>query len=378
MNKELGYYICNGKEFSSKAGCLIYATQVDKPIEWIFNKEVFDKFDFSHEPELTLDQLYDRRARELREKYDYLVLGYSGGSDSHNILMSFYRQGLHIDEVVSNWIFDASKTNFLVVDERVTDAWNQNAEFELTTKERLDWISINMPKTTITIYDSSRDTLTYYLKAKDESWVLDSRDALNPSGHVRYNFLHVRELRKRFDKQTNICTILGIDKPKFDIFDNKLYLRFHDKPANNVTINPQFGEYDNEHIEFFYWSPDACELLAKQSHTVLNYLKVDPKLKPIWESTNSDSIHSLREKILRDIIYSSTWVNRFQVDKPICDWDCEFDNWFYYSPQFEKSRAVWSRGVEYMQTNISTRFQTKNHRGIMPTIGSRHYIGNLS
>ena len=162
MNKELGYYVCNGKEFSSKAGGLIYATQVDKPIEWIFNKEVFDKFDFSHEPELTLDQLYDRRARELREKYDYLVLGYSGGSDSHNILMSFYRQGLHIDEVVSNWIFDASKTNFLVVDERVTDAWNQNAEFELTTKERLDWISTNMPKTTITIYDSSQDTLTYY------------------------------------------------------------------------------------------------------------------------------------------------------------------------------------------------------------------------
>lgn len=377
MNKELGYYTCNEIEFSSKARCLIYATQVDKPVEWVFNNDVFSKFDFSREPDLTLDQLYDRRAKELREKYDYLVLGYSGGADSHNILMSFYRQGLHIDEIVSNWIFEASNTNFLVLDERVTDAWNQNAEFDLNAREKLNWISTHMPKTKITVYDSSKDTIMYYLKAKDESWVLDSRDVLNPSGHLRYNFLHVRELRNRFDKQTNICTILGIDKPNLSIVNNKLYLSFQDKPVNNVNINPQFGEYDNEHIEFFYWSPYACEILAKQSHMFLRYLEVNPKIRPIWEQKNQTSFLTIRHKILKEVIYKNTWDNQFQVNKPLLEWDSEFDNWFFYTPEFRKPYHVWERGVKYMQDNVATKFLHNHTRATLAKSGPRHFVGDI-
>ena len=95
MNKKLGYYLCDGREFESKVQCYLYASQNNKDVQWIFNNGALANYDFSQEPSETLDALYDRRAREIREKYDYVVLSYSGGSDSHNILMSFYRQGLH-------------------------------------------------------------------------------------------------------------------------------------------------------------------------------------------------------------------------------------------------------------------------------------------
>ena len=219
MNKALGYYTAGDQAFASKARCLLYATENQLPVEWVFNNNVFGAYDFSHEPESSLDSLYDRRARELRERYDYVILSYSGGADGHNILMAFHRQGLHIDEIITNWIFEASKTEFLVIDPAITESWNQNAEYELTVKDKMQWIADNMPKTKVTIYDSSKDILTYYLKARDASWVLDSRDVINPSGHQRFNYYHVKELRSRIDRKQNIGIILGIDKPPCIIVD---------------------------------------------------------------------------------------------------------------------------------------------------------------
>ena len=77
MNPALGYYLAGKQAFTSKARCLLHATENQLPVEWVFNNDVFGAYDFSHEPELSLDALYDRRARELREKYDYIILSRS-------------------------------------------------------------------------------------------------------------------------------------------------------------------------------------------------------------------------------------------------------------------------------------------------------------
>ena len=101
-HKELGYYTCDNKIFTSKIHACIHATSVKKPLEWHFNDDTFDNFPWNVEPVESLDELYFRRARELREQYDYICLAFSGGGDSNNILEAFLRQGLFIDEVVTN------------------------------------------------------------------------------------------------------------------------------------------------------------------------------------------------------------------------------------------------------------------------------------
>ena len=105
-----GYYICDGKRFDSKIRACIYSTEFKKPIQWMFHQDIFSTYPWWIEPQETLDELYDKRARELREKYDYIMLSYSGGADSHNMLQSFIRQGLHVDEIITNHVTDATKS----------------------------------------------------------------------------------------------------------------------------------------------------------------------------------------------------------------------------------------------------------------------------
>jgi hypothetical protein len=88
MHKQHGYYTVDGIDFQSKIQACIFANKHNKKVEWKFNNQAFDTYNWSIEPEQSLDQLYDRRANDLREKYDYLILSYSGGADSHNILMA--------------------------------------------------------------------------------------------------------------------------------------------------------------------------------------------------------------------------------------------------------------------------------------------------
>ena len=376
INKKLGYYTCNDQEFQSKVQCSLYATQVNKPMAWEFNHDEFSKYRWDQEPTKSLDQLYDRRSRELREKYDYLVLGYSGGSDSHNILMSFYRQGLHIDEIVTNWVFEASK-KFTILDPSVTDAWNQNAEYELNTREYLQWISDHMPNTKISLYDCSRQIYESFNKAKDESWVTKSIDPINPAATQRYNIVSVKEIRKQLDIHNSIGIIIGIDKPRSLIIDNKLYLLFYDKIANIAPMAPHLTEYTNSNVEYFYWSPESCDILAKQSHAILNFLKINQSYKHLWGNTAWNS-RQTRDLVVKNIIYT-TWDNtRFQVVKPIQDWYSELDYWF--TDQFKTLPAGknWKSGVEFLEKNINQSLLSVTKENKVDLIKTVHHTPGLA
>ena len=354
MNKKLGYYVTDGKEFFSKVQAALYATQRDSSIAWHFNNEVFDRFAWHQEPEQSLDQLYDRRAREIREKYDYVILNYSGGSDSHNILMSFYRQGLRLDEIITNWIFEASK-KFTINSHTVKEAWNSQAEFELHTRAKLEWIKNNMPQTKITFNDLSKNIFNYFTKNKDESWVLNGVDAFNPTAYTRYNSLDIKEVRTQFDQLKNIGVLTGNDKPKCKMKNNKLYLTFHDKVANITPIAQHFGEYDNSTIEYFYWSPDCCEMLAKQAHAILKFANTNPSYRKIWEQGYMVS-RNTQEAIVKEIVYT-TWDNtNWQSDKASLDWYSELDFWFIDQFSDIKTGQNWLNGIRYLEKNIDKRF----------------------
>ena len=49
-HKELGYYTCDNKIFTSKIHACIHATSVKKPLEWHFNDDTFDNFPWNVEP----------------------------------------------------------------------------------------------------------------------------------------------------------------------------------------------------------------------------------------------------------------------------------------------------------------------------------------
>jgi hypothetical protein len=386
MNKSLGYYTVNNKKFESKIHALIEATKSKKKVKWIFNDEVFENFNWSVEPQESLDQLYDQRARDLREKYDYLVLCYSGGSDSNNILEAFIRQGLLIDEIVTNFIIDGAKpiTNSNITNQR---AENHNAEWDLLTKGRMQYIYTNMPGVKISNFDMSKPILEHFNNHQDGSWILKCREWANPMSTARYNIIYDTALRKKFDQDRKVGVILGVDKPYLMIADNHLYIQFVDTTANITPITEHIKSYDNTTVEFFYWSPDSVKLLCKQAHVMLKYLRLNSNFRKLWDINDMTSrvlsSRTLRENILKQVIYT-TWNNEwFQAEKGTIGWTNVNDRWFFEYFKDSVEYTAWKNGIQYLFNNISPDFMASlnNTSGsfekFKAMMSSSYYIGKI-
>lgn len=355
INKKLGYYIVGDLEFDSKIRACIYAMEVKKPVTWVFNNDEFNKYDWKKEPEQSLDQLYDQRARQLRERYDYLILSYSGGADSHNILMSFYRQGLHIDEIITNTMTKAS-SSVMIIDPSNTDAYNApESEHNLNTIPRLKEISTWMPKTKITITDCSDALFAELETAGDASWVLNKREGLNPAGMTRFNFLHFSEIRKKFDKDHKIAIVVGIEKPRTQLHRGELLMTFSDRTTNMITVAEHLKEYPNSTVEFFYWTPDMPELIIKQGHIIKKWLEAFPENQRIWDTSYvTTEVYRLQhDPLLRGLLYTTWNSNWFQAKKAVYDWSSEFDGWFLDLYKDTKAGQVWLEGINYIKNNLT-------------------------
>jgi len=356
FDKKLGYYSCNGQEFDSKITACLYSTKVKKPIEWKFNNTYFESFNWSQEPIETLDELYDSRAKDLREKYDYLILSYSGGSDSHNVLMSFIRQGLLVDEIIVNTMNQGS-VKFTDLDPNNKNNKNASAEYALQTFPRLKEIEKLSPKTKITVVDLTDHLFDSLEKIGDASWILSKREQVNIAGATRFNYIHFNEIRKKFDKEKKIALIVGLEKPRTWIKNDIFYVGFNDRAANIITVAEHITDYNNSTVEFFYWSPDAIKIIAKQVHIIKKWVEAFPEYKKFWDlalltEPYAKVFRLVHERILRTMLYT-TWDNNwYQADKAIQDWYSEFDAWFYEGFSDTKAYHIWKEGLTYLEDNL--------------------------
>lgn len=379
---ELGYYVCDQKIFTSKIEACIYSTTHKKPIQWIFNDDVFSKYRWDIEPQESLDQLYNRRSKSIREQYDYVALSYSGGADSHNILESFLRQGLFIDEILVNVFEKANKISKL--DATVTDNWNYGAEYALQIYPRLNEIKSRSPNTKITVVDMSDAVFDSLKKADDASWVMGKRETLNVSGATRYNYVWFKDIKNQFDKNKKIVLLVGEGKPMTFIKDNSYYIAFSDKSANTVTGQEHLLEHPNTTLELYYWHPNSLDIMCKQAHVIKKWLLSNPTMIQLWEPKSRqdyDSNHGkYHQKLLRNIIYT-TWNNSwYQTDKSKLAWYSEIDTWFHELYSETKEYQIWLEGVKYVANNageyVHRNLQTNRAEGLTGFIKTYH-IGKM-
>jgi hypothetical protein len=363
INKRLGYYTVGNVEFESKIQACIFANKTNQDVKWHFNKEVFENYSWHIEPELTLDQLYDKRAREIREKYDYVIISYSGGADSHNIVESFIRQGLHIDELIINTMEKGSSSS-TILNPNAKDPENAAAEYRLQTVPRLKEIHSKSPKTKITILDLTDYLMSSWVADGDASWILKKKEGLNPLNATRFNYIYFNDVRKLFDKNKKIAVVIGVEKPRIFIYsNNKFYIRFTDRAVNMVSVYDHIKEYPNAEVELFYWSPDTCDLICKQAHIIKRWLEMNPQYQPLffYKNITSEVYRLVHERVLRSIVYSSTWNDDwYQADKSTKDWYSEFDTWFIEGYKGTKYHNSWLEGVKYVRENAGNFVNTTN------------------
>ena len=291
--------------------------------------------------------------------------------------MSFIRQGLHIDEIIVNHMSTAWN-GIVVNDPKQTASWNTGAEHQLQTLPRLREVEQLIPNTKINILDMSDNLFEMFDSYGDASWVMNRTEGLNPLNVTRHNYGYFAEIRKRFDKSQKIAMVIGVDKPKTIIKNDKFYIYFDDRSVNIIPIDNDFSEYTNSSLEFFYWSPDALDIMCKQAHVIKRYLESNSQVQYLWQRDNmsANNWRLVQEPMIKSIIYTTWNSNWFQTEKAVSDWYSEFDSWFINGYVGHKTHSIWADGVAYVRDNASDHLKYRNGRPDgLKTYFQHYYIG---
>jgi asparagine synthetase B (glutamine-hydrolysing) len=98
---KFGFYQVGDFRTYSKFEAIEQHTKTNKKLQWNFNDTIYRSYKWDQEPKESLSELYRQRAQQIREQYDYVVLWFSGGADSTNILNAFIDNNIKLDEVAS-------------------------------------------------------------------------------------------------------------------------------------------------------------------------------------------------------------------------------------------------------------------------------------
>lgn len=102
-NPYYNFYSVGEKIFNNKLAAISYWDANNHSSRIIWNYYHYDnemnKLNYTIEPSESLQELYLHRAKKLREEYQYLILFYSGGHDSNQILETFFLNNIFVDEV---------------------------------------------------------------------------------------------------------------------------------------------------------------------------------------------------------------------------------------------------------------------------------------
>jgi hypothetical protein len=329
LNIKNGYYTVGNTIFEKKVLAVYQASQTKEEIKWTWNDEKMSAFDWTVEPDLSLDELYRLRAQQIRDEYDYVLIFCSGGADSTNVLQSFLKNNIHVDEVVagaplsglSNWEWNSTDYS----------ATNTISETKFAQLPLMEYVKKNFPKIKVTIHDYFLDMLDY----KEDEWLINSGDYIHPTFAARYNLERddYAYLRKLADSGKKIALVYGIDKPMLGQGDKNMYLVFTDQMICNGFKSI---EHPNISVELFYWNPDALPLLAKQGHIVANWI-----CKPENENFLKHAVitkssqpsdpkwgRRIYERKIVPLIYAGINYSEFQCQKPRRPFMGDHDAWF--------------------------------------------------
>ena len=131
-------------------------------------------------------------------------------------------------------------------------------------------------------------------------------------------------------------------------------------------------------------------MIAKQVHVIKRFLENTPGMIPCWTPSISGDFQkmfrSVHERVLRPILYSSTWHSSYwQANKSTLDWYSEIDNWFLKGFKGTREFGIWQAGLQYVQNNATDylkpttgneEFDAKN-KGLQPFI-KEYTIGKIN
>ena len=272
-SNEWGFYRYAGKEWLNPHDALEDATaRGDRSPDIQFVMPAADRIDWTAEPAEALADLYRQRAQQLRDAYDYLILMYSGGSDSHQAMMAFVNAGIHLDEVRTcypvQWADKVAGT--VGRDHPLGHLY----EYHQAVVPGLRTLSLRSPRTTIKVVDTT-DAYAGDMTEWHEVLPVQHRVTGGVHGLFVANFRAriERELqRDATAKRTGV--IYGVDKPPLGLSGRELFVSFPDHWRMGVS-HLWVGSGLFEPV-MFYWGD--LRITCKQAHIIKRALEQDARL----------------------------------------------------------------------------------------------------
>jgi len=256
---KFGYYQVGKRKTYSKVEAVEWQRSTGQWPSWNFNDEIYKSFDWTREPDVDLWSLYKQRAREIREAYDYCVIFYSGGSDSHNLLSAWIDADCKLDEIATFHYYEGSKNPLSFMNAEVTLAALPLVQ-ELAKTNDFKFRMIDMSQDIIDLVQNHADDYRYII----------SKNA-SPNNHAKIRWREsIKDYQNRIVAGQKVCFIWGSDKPMMG-YDGRYFVRFMDVIDNCVAPYCQHNFNQGYFDELFYWTPDMPEIVCKQSHIIRKF-----------------------------------------------------------------------------------------------------------
>lgn len=246
----------NGEVYYNKFQAMVKNKDKLDKVHFDFYDDQFLDVDWSIKDHESLESIAYRRCSQLREKFSYIKLFYSGGHDSHTMLLSFIKSNTFIDEIVINIYTYWEKKNNSLNDEYTRNHPLNREQFRAAIPF-VKKISNLLPKTKISIeYLSGK-----YLGSNDRfvNTIFQNSFDLTFDKMIHRNMLFGRTTN-------NVVNLVGGEKPMLTRLDGNYYWYCPDNHVLGVTGH-------ESQTEMFYITPDLPELHRKQCHLMLSWIK---------------------------------------------------------------------------------------------------------
>jgi hypothetical protein len=376
---KFGFYQVGDFRTYSKFEAIEQHVKTNKKIHWNFNDTVYASCDWTHEPEESLSKLYCQRAQQLREQYDHLVLWFSGGADSTNILNTFVNNNIKLDEVASYVNYKATGDQFNYLNAEIYHVARPVVE---SAKQKQPWLQH-------TVIDLADLTVEYFnnISAKFD-WIYQVNGFVNPNAAARRDIkLKIPHWTKMFGDGKKVGFIYGIDKPWVSRVNGHYYLKFIDMLDNAVSAECQMLNRDWDFNELFYWASDNPKIVVKQAHTIKKYLKSVTESSPFIISNLDQAstvsivinkkIHWLTLPGLHTLIYPG-WTQALYQGKPLSLTFSPRDTWFFNLPNLDPAKYAWRVALEHRWNSTPNYFKTDRLQiasGFKQIPSSPYYLG---
>jgi len=365
-----GYYQIGDLKTYSRHQMMDYYGKDPQPYKWIYNDNFFSQFDWAREPVDSLKDLYKKRAEELREQYDYVVLYYSGGFDSTNMLYAFLDDGIYPDEICR-------------IDSRFDTVSHRYIEGKWKTWKKLEEIKKQYPQIKIRRIDNAdlvcnwpkivKDTNDYLNLNLDPIYYWGPRLSIHRLvSDTLYEWLD--DWKRLLKDKKKLCTVFAVDavQLRYNFLTKEFTHNFNDVDVygHMSPIRQMTNKSDRDTLEFFYWAPTAtcAKILIKQAHLTKKFYTEMSKGK-FQELINVHGYISKRPSIMMRFDQNIESFKKIIYPR-LCGGDEQFykhkeynatignvDQWYYNSTlpnakehwkaihlsHFEKEKSHWRR-----------------------------------